>query len=293
MSKSEPINILITGANGQLGRRVRAAAATSADTYIYTDVAELDITDRAAVEDFVAQNKIDVIINCAAYTNVDQAESDEAMAEKINCAACEVLASAAKVSGATLIHISTDYVFDGEGVKPYKESDPTSPLGVYGATKRRGEEAIEGSGCDYQILRTAWLSSEECRNFMLTILRVSRERDALRVVSDQVGTPTYAGDLAEAIVAIVSGRKYVGEREIYHYSGEGECSWFDFASAIVECDGGTERCSVNPCSSDEYPTPVQRPKYSVLDKSKIRERLGIEIPEWREALQRAYNNIKE
>ncbi|MFI3306037.1 MAG: dTDP-4-dehydrorhamnose reductase [Rikenellaceae bacterium] len=292
MSKFDPINILVTGANGQLGRRVRAAAERSTDNYIYTDVAELDITDRAAVEGFVAQNRIDLIINCAAYTNVDQAESDEAMAEKINCAACEVLSSAAKGAGATLIHISTDYVFDGEGDRPYKESDPTSPLGVYGVTKRRGEEAIERSGCNYQILRTAWLYSEECRNFMLTILRVSREREELRVVADQIGTPTYAGDLAETIVSIVASRKYVGEREIYHYSGEGECSWHDFAFAIVECDGGAERCRVNPCSSDEYPTPVKRPKYSVLDKSKIQERMGVEIPNWREALQRAYNNIK-
>ncbi len=293
MSRVEAINILVTGANGQLGRRVRAAAAHSCDNYIYTDVAELDITDREAVESFVEEKRIAVIVNCAAYTNVDQAESDEAMACKINCEACEVLASAAKRVGATLIHISTDYVFDGEGSRPYRESDLTSPLGVYGATKRRGEEAIEMSGCNYQIIRTAWLYSEECRNFMLTMLKLSRERDMLRVVSDQIGTPTYAGDLASVIVHIVASRKYIGEREIYHYSGEGECSWFDFARAIVECDAAAERCRVTPCSSDEYPTPVKRPKYSVLDKGKIRDRLQIEIPEWREALQRAYNNIKE
>ncbi len=289
------INILVTGANGQLGRRVRGAVEStrSTDHYLYTDVAELDITDSEAVESFVAEHKIEVIVNCAGYTNVDQAESDEVTAHETNCTACGILASAAKVAGATLIHISTDYVFDGKKTKPYTESDTTSPLGVYGVTKRQGEEAIEASGCDYQIIRTAWLYSEECRNFMLTILKYSREREELRVVADQFGTPTYAGDLAEAIVGIITQRKYRGEREIYHFSGEGECSWYDFAQAIVEADGGAERCRVTPCSSEEYPTPVERPKYSVLDKSKIKERLGVETAEWREALSRAYKNIKE
>lgn len=286
-------SILVTGANGQLGNKMReAVAAGTQNRYIFTDVAELDITDLAAVERMVEAEKIDVIINCAAYTNVDKAEDDEAMAMLINCDAVRNLAVAAQKRGAVLIHVSTDYVFQGEGFVPCVETMPTSPLGVYGVTKLKGEEAIVEAGAEHIIIRTAWLYSEYGGNFVKTIKRLAAERDSLKVVFDQVGTPTYAGDLAAAIFDIVEEGKYLDVKSngVYHYSNEGVCSWYDFARAIVEMSG--ESCEVLPCHSDEFPSKVKRPHFSVLDKSKIKETFGTNVPYWRDSLSLCIDNLK-
>ena len=285
------LNILVTGANGQLGNELRALGSTSANNYLYTDVAELDITDAAAVERFVAENRIDVIVNCAAYTNVERAEEDEAAAYAINCAAVKNLAESAAKYGATLIHVSTDYVFDGSANTPYTEDMPTSPLGVYGRTKLAGEQAAAASGCKCLIFRTAWLYSAYGNNFLKTMLRLTSERDRLNVVADQTGTPTYAADLARAIFSIVEGGRYEGREGIYHFSNEGVCSWYDFATEIAAAAGNTG-CRINPCRTWEYPTKAVRPAYSVLDKGKFRRTFGIEIPHWRESMKECIAKIK-
>lgn len=278
------LNILITGANGQLGSELRLRGAQTEDNYIPTDVAELDITDASAVHRFVADNKIDVIVNCAAYTNVDKAEDDFAAANLVNNTAADNLASAAARSEATLIHISTDYVFEGISCLPYRESDPTtSPRSVYGRTKLAGERAVAASGCKYLIVRTGWLYSGFGNNFVKTMLRLTSERDTLDVVFDQVGTPTYAGDLADAIIEIIDTRLYKDTPGIYHFSDEGVCSWYDFAVEIARLAGNTG-CHIRPCHSDEFPTKAQRPSFSVLDKTKIKNTFGIAIPHWRDSL---------
>lgn len=274
--------IVITGANGQLGRELSRLGAVSPNEYIPTDIAELDITDKAAVESFFAENRVDVIVNCAAYTNVDRAEEDEATALKLNAEAVGNLAEAAKKMDATLIHISTDYVFGTEGNTPRTEDMPTSPLGAYGRTKLAGEKAVAESGCKAIILRTAWLYSEFGGNFLKTMLRLTAENEALKVVFDQVGTPTYAGDLALAIFSIIDGDVYEGREGLYHFSNEGACSWFDFATEIAAAAG--HQCRVVPCHSSEFPSKVTRPPYSVLDKSKFKSTFGIEIPHWRESM---------
>ena len=284
--------ILITGANGQLGSEMRRLGEVSPNTYIYTDVAELDITNGDAVAAFVKENAVDIIVNCAAYTNVDKAESDEATAELINATAVENLAKAIKAVNGTLFHISTDYVFGNEGNTPRTEDMPLNPLGVYGRTKLRGEQAVAAVGCKAIIIRTAWLYSEFGNNFLKTMLRLTAEREQLNVVFDQVGTPTYAGDLALAIFSIIEGGVYEGNEGVYHFSNEGVCSWYDFATEIAIAAGNTV-CKVQPCHSSEFPSPVTRPAFSVLDKSKIKNTFGIEIPHWRDSMLYCIKRLKQ
>lgn len=285
------MNILVTGANGQLGNEMRRLGAVSPNNYIFTDVAELDITDAAAVLSMVKNNNIEIIINCAAYTNVDKAESDEATAELINSTAVKNLAVAAREADATLFHISTDYVFGSEGNTPRTEDMPLSPLGVYGRTKLNGELAIKESGCKALIFRTAWLYSEFGNNFLKTMLRLTAEKEHLNVVFDQVGTPTYAGDLALAIFSIIEAGVYAGNEGTYHFSNEGVCSWYDFAVEIVAAAGNTA-CHIEPCHSSEFPSPVTRPPYSVLDKTKVKKTFDIDIPHWRESMEYCIKRIK-
>ena len=275
--------ILVTGANGQLGSQMRQLGAVSPNEYIFTDVAELDITNKDAVTEFVKQNNINIIVNCAAYINVDKAEDDMPTAELINATAVKYLAEAAKVVGGTLFHISTDYVFGSEGNTPRTEDMPTNPLGVYGRTKLLGERAIAEIGCKAIIIRTAWLYSEFGNNFLKTMLRLTAEKEALQVVFDQVGTPTYAGDLALAIFSIIEAEKYEGNEGVYHFSNEGACSWYDFAQEIASAMRH-DKCRVIPCHSSEFPSKVTRPPYSVLDKTKIKATFGIEIPHWRDSM---------
>ena len=275
--------ILVTGANGQLGSEMRKLGAVSPNEYIFTDVAELDITDKSAVMTFVEQSKIDVIVNCAAYTNVDKAEDDEATAELINATAVRNLAEAAKAQDATLFHVSTDYVFGAEGNTPRSEDMPTNPLGVYGTTKLHGEQAIQEVGAKAIIIRTAWLYSEFGNNFLKTMLRLTKEKESLNVVFDQVGTPTYAGDLALVIFSIIEGNIYIGNEGTYHFSNEGVCSWYDFATEIAIA-AGHEGCNIQPCHSSEFPSKVIRPPYSVLDKTKIKKTFGVDIPHWRDSM---------
>ena len=285
------MNILVTGANGQLGNEMRRLGAVSPNNYIFTDVAELDIANSAAVLSAVRENGIEIIVNCAAYTNVDRAESDEAAAELINSTAVGNLAAAAKECGATLFHVSTDYVFGLEGNTPRTEEMPVAPLGVYGRTKLMGEQAIASSGCKALVFRTAWLYSEFGNNFLKTMLRLTAEKEQLKVVFDQVGTPTYAGDLALAIFSIIEAGVYEGNEGIYHFSNEGVCSWYDFAVEIAAAAGNSS-CRIEPCHSSEFPSPVTRPSYSVLDKTKIKSTFGIDIPHWRESMEYCIKRIK-
>lgn len=285
------MNILVTGANGQLGNEMRRLGAVSPNNYIFTDVAELDIANSAAVLGAVRENGIEIIVNCAAYTNVDKAESDEATAELINSTAVGNLAAAAKECGATLFHVSTDYVFGLEGNTPRTEEMPVAPLGVYGRTKLMGEQAIASSGCKALVFRTAWLYSEFGNNFLKTMLRLTAEKEQLKVVFDQVGTPTYAGDLALAIFSIIEAGVYEGNEGIYHFSNEGVCSWYDFAVEIAAA-AGNSRCRIEPCHSSEFPSPVTRPSYSVLDKTKIKSTFGLDIPHWRESMEYCIKRIK-
>ena len=290
------MKILVTGANGQLGRELRIVAQGSSDKYIFTDVVEveglettiLDITDIDAIRKIVKAEGIDVIVNCAAYTNVDGAESNQELAELLNAKAPENLAIAMKEAGGLLVHISTDYVFGKEPYNtPCREDQKGTPSGVYGLTKLHGEQNILATGCRGIIIRTAWLYSEFGKNFVKTMLNLTATRPELKVVFDQVGTPTYAFDLAQAIVAIVKAPK----TGIYNYSNEGVCSWFDFAKMIAEMAGGASaKCNIQPCHSDEFPSPVKRPAYSVLDKTKIKETFGIEIPYWTDSLRMCINN---
>ena len=294
------MNILVTGANGQLGNEMRIVSKGSSDLYIFTDVEELDITSRDAVMDFVKENDIKVVVNCAAYTNVDKAEDDEATAELINAQAVGYLAEACKANDATLIHISTDYVFGGnDGNMPRTEDEPVNPTGAYGRTKLHGEQAIQKAGCNYLIIRTAWLYSEFGNNFVKTMRRLTSERDTLNVVFDQIGTPTYALDLANAIMKFIEILKKENNYQlstvntqlsgVYHFSNEGVISWYDFAKEICELSGNT--CDIQPCHSDEFPSKVRRPSYSVLDKTKIKNRLNITIPHWKESLKKCINKL--
>ena len=284
--------ILVTGANGQLGSEMRRLGSVSPNNYIFTDVAELDITDRAAVAEFVTANGVNVIVNCAAYTNVDKAEDDEATAELINATAVANLAEAIKQADGTLIHVSTDYVFGTDGNTPRSEDMATNPLGAYGRTKLHGEQAIAKSGCKGLIFRTAWLYSEYGNNFLKTMLRLTAERDTLKIVFDQVGTPTYAGDLAVLIFSIIEYGTYEGNEGIYHFSNEGVCSWYDFAREIATAAGHTS-CNIIPCHSNEFPSKVTRPPYSVLDKSKVKRVFDVDIPHWRESMLHCINRLKK
>ena len=284
------MNILVTGANGQLGRHMRLLAPESAHTWLFTDVEELDITSREAVTEFVKENGINIIVNCAAYTNVDKAESDEATAMRINGDAVGYMAEALNDAGGTLIHFSTDYVFGGTMYNtPCSEDMEANPTGAYGRTKLAGEKAAER--CHHLIFRTSWLYSEYGKNFLLTMLRLTAEKEQLSVVFDQVGTPTYAGDLARAVFRIIESGEYLKHEGIYNYANEGVCSWYDFTKEIARQAGQTT-CKIMPCHSNEYPSPVKRPAYSVLDKTKFKETFQQEIPYWTEALSRCIANIK-
>jgi dTDP-4-dehydrorhamnose reductase len=295
------MNILVTGANGQLGNEMRILAKESQDKYIFTDVNQveglettfLDITDLDAVKQMVIEQDVKAIVNCAAWTNVDGAEDQEKyeLVEKLNATAPENLAKAMKEVNGLLVHISTDYVFGAEPYNtPCKEDQQGTPTGVYGLTKLHGEQKIIATGCNYVIIRTAWLYSEFGKNFCKTMMNLTATKPELKVVFDQVGTPTYALDLAKAITVVLE--KFDGRQTgVYHYSNEGVCSWFDFTKMIAEYNGTTE-CNVQPCYSCDFPSPVKRPSYSVLDKSKIKSVFGVEVPYWTDSLKKCINNLK-
>lgn len=290
------MNILVTGANGQLGNEVQIVSKQSAkDHYFFTDVCDgyekLDITDIEKVRAFVKAHEINCIINCAAWTNVDKAETAGDIVETLNAVAPENLAKVMKEAGGLLVHISTDYVFGGDPYNtPCREDQKGKPTGVYGLTKLHGEQKIEATGCDHVIIRTAWLYSEFGHNFVKTMLNLTATKPMLKVVFDQTGTPTYAGDLANVIFDIVENRKFEGNTGVYHFSNEGVCSWYDFTKMIALLAGHTG-CDIEPCHSDEYPSPVTRPAYSVLDKTKIKETFGVKIPYWLDSLKKCMNNI--
>ena len=320
------MKVLVTGANGQLGMSLRRSFAGAQDdsspalpkdsvilnevknlSVVYTDVDELDITDLAAIRSLVASEGIEAIVNCAAYTNVEAAEDNEELAELLNAKAVENLALAMKEVGGLLIHISTDYVFGGEAYNvPCREDMKGTPIGAYGRTKLHGEEAIRRVGCRHIIIRTSWLYSEYGKNFVKTMLSLTGSKPSLKVVFDQVGTPTYAGDLAEVIVRFLAMKEgdspegasafflaTEGESSsssIYHFSNEGVCSWYDFAKAIALYAGHTA-CDIQPCHSDEFPSKVHRPAYSVLDKTKIKETLGITVPYWTDSLKKCLQGL--
>ena len=311
--------ILVTGANGQLGNEMRILAQSSIDKYIFTDVNEvegvettfLDITDLDAVRKMVAAYQVEAIVNCAAYTNVDAAETNEALAEKLNAEAPENLAKAMKEVNGLLIHISTDYVFGKEPYNvPCREDQQGTPTGVYGLTKLHGEQRIVATGCNHVIIRTAWLYSEFGKNFCKTMLQLTATKPQLKVVFDQCGTPTYALDLAQAIVAVIEDYKKetlnshlstftYSNSGIYHYSNEGVCSWYDFTKMIqqvavelnVQGSAQIAQCDVQPCHSDEFPSPVKRPSYSVLDKTKIKEVFGVQVPYWTDSIKQCIANL--
>ena len=308
------MNILVTGANGQLGNEMRILAKNNADNYIFTDVVDasegsiamlkklaeddidtattkLDITNLDAIRQIVKENDVKVIVNCAAWTNVDAAETTGEIVETLNATAPENLAIATKEVEGLLVHISTDYVFGGDPYNtPCKEDQKGTPTGVYGLTKLHGEQNIQNTGVNYLIFRTAWLYSEFGKNFVKTMLNLTATKPQLKVVFDQVGTPTYAYDLAAAIFDIIENRKYEGNIGIYHYSNEGVCSWFDFTKMIAEYAGQTA-CDVQPCHSDEFPSPVKRPAFSVLDKTKVKETFGVTVPYWTDSLKKCMTNL--
>ena len=295
------MNILVTGANGQLGNEMRIVSKGSQDRYIFTDVVDvegqettiLDITNIAAIRKMVSDNDVKVIVNCAAYTNVDKAESDQDFCKLLNAKAPENLAIAMKEVEGLLVHISTDYVFGRDPYNtPCKEDQKGTPTGVYGLTKLHGEQKIQATGCNYVILRTAWLYSEFGKNFVKTMLNLTATKPQLKVVFDQVGTPTYALDLANAIFDIVNDRKYEGNTGIYHYSNEGVCSWYDFTKMIAMLSGHND-CDIQPCHSDEFPSPVIRPSYSVFDKTKVKNTFGVKVPYWLDSLKTCLRNMNE
>lgn len=312
------MNILVTGANGQLGNEMRILTKNGADKYIFTDVVDasgdsiamlkklagddiktdtehLDITNLDAIREIIKREKVEAIVNCAAWTNVDGAEAPEkyALVEKLNATAPENLAIAMKEVNGLLIHISTDYVFGGDPYNtPCKEDQKGTPTGVYGLTKLHGEQKIQATGCNYVILRTAWLYSEFGKNFVKTMLNLTATKPQLKVVFDQVGTPTYALDLANAISTIIEDYKKenavsYSKTGIYHFSNEGVCSWYDFTKMIAEY-AGNNGCDIQPCHSDEFPSPVKRPAFSVLDKTKIKETFGICVPFWIDSLKKVF-----
>lgn len=283
------MNVLVTGGSGQLGRTIMDVANGSGHSFIYTymnsqdheGMVRLDITDKGAVRRIVEDNSIDVIINCAGYTDVEKAESEEETAFRLNAEAAGLLAETAKACGATLIHISTDYVFDGSQSEPYGEDAAQAPLNAYGRSKLAGELAVLAAGCRHIIIRTSWLYSPYGKNFVKTILSKSQSYAMLKVVSDQVGTPTYAGDLAGFIMTLLEPDN-LRKNGIYHYSNEGVCSWFDLACEVCHLSGNL--CEVTPCGTGEYPVKAARPPYSVLSKSKVKQTFGIEIPYWKDSL---------
>ncbi|MGI6243918.1 MAG: dTDP-4-dehydrorhamnose reductase [Prevotella sp.] len=291
------MNILVTGANGQLGNEMQIVARNSKDHYIFTDVCDgyqkLDITDINAIRGMVRENDVKCVINCAAWTNVDAAETAGDIVETLNAVAPENLAKVMKEENGLLVHISTDYVFGGDPYNvPCKENQQGTPTGVYGLTKLHGEQKIQATGVDHLIIRTAWLYSEFGKNFVKTMLNLTATKPQLKVVFDQTGTPTYAYDLARAIFDIVENRKYVGHSGIYHYSNEGVCSWYDFTKMIAALAGHTA-CDIQPCHSSEFPSPVTRPAYSVLDKTKIKETFDLKIPYWVDSLRECVGRMEK
>jgi len=296
------MNILVTGANGQLGNEMRIVTIGSKDNYIFTDVVEvegqettkLDITNLDAIRKMVSDKDIKAIVNCAAWTNVDGAEDPAKyeLVELLNAKAPENLAIAMKEVSGLLVHISTDYVFGGDPYNtPCKEDQKGTPTGVYGLTKLHGEQNIQATGVNYLIFRTAWLYSEFGKNFVKTMLNLTSTKPQLKVVFDQVGTPTYAYDLAAAIFVIIDKRKFEGNSGVYHYSNEGVCSWYDLTKMIAEI-AGNKNCDIQPCHSDEFPSPVKRPAFSVLDKTKVKETFGITVPYWTDSLRKCMSNMK-
>ena len=305
-TKNKAMNILVTGANGQLGNEMRIISKQTNDNYTFTDVVEvegvettlLDITDADTIRKIVKEKNIQCIVNCAAYTNVDKAETDEALCRKLNADAPKLLAEAMKEVSGLLVQISTDYVFGGDPYNtPCREDQKGTPTGVYGKTKLEGERNIEAVGCDYVIIRTAWLYSEFGKNFVKTMLNLTATKPKLTVVFDQAGTPTYAYDLAKVIKTVLAD--YANENPengyskagVYHFSNEGVCSWFDFTKKIAELAGNTG-CDIQPCHSDEFPSPVKRPAYSVLDKTKIKQTFGVKVPYWTDSLKHCMANMK-
>lgn len=307
------MKVLVTGANGQLGNEMRLKAKKSSNKFLFTDVVEqegvettmLDITDIDAVRKMVRDNEVDVIVNCAAYTNVDKAETDETLCHTLNAEAPKILATVMKEKKGMLIHISTDYVFGADPYNtPCKEDQKGTPTGVYGKTKLEGEENIISTGVNHVIIRTAWLYSEFGKNFVKTMLNLTATKPQLKVVFDQVGTPTYAGDLADVIMRVLldykietaewgastRARRY-SKTGIYHYSNEGVCSWYDFTMKIAEIAGNKD-CDIQPCHSDEFPSPVKRPAYSVLDKTKVKQTFDVKVPYWTISLKQCMKNIK-
>ncbi len=285
------MKIIVTGANGQLGNEMRVISKRfSQHSYIFTDVAELDICNKEAVMAFFEENKPDFVVNCAAYTAVTKAESDLEISRKINAEAVGILGEATKCVGAKMIHVSTDYVFDGLGHIPYTEEMNVCPQSVYGKTKLDGEIALQQSGAEYAILRTSWLYSSFGNNFVKTMIRLGQEKEKLTVIFDQIGTPTYAADLAEAIMTIVNAENFVGG--VFHFSNEGVCSWYDFTKSIHKIYGITS-CKVLPLETNDYPDSTPRPFYSVLNKAKIKSIYGLEIPHWEESLTRCIDVLKQ
>lgn len=284
------MKLLVTGANGQLGNELRVLAESyPALEFLFTDVAELDITDETAIQQCVISEKIEGIINCAAYTAVDKAESDQETAFLINSTAVGLLAKVSSEHDILLIHVSTDYVFSGMGYRPYQEDDPTAPVSAYAKTKHAGELAILSHAKRAMIIRTSWLYSEFGHNFVKTIMKYGKERGKLNVVFDQVGTPTYARDLAKAILDILSLDNRQEGVEIYHYSNEGVASWYDFARAIVDFTGIS--CKITPIETKDYPLPAVRPWYSVFNKAKIKQQFKLEIPDWRDSLEECIKRL--
>lgn len=285
-------NILVTGAHGQLGNEMRTALCGSniSGNYFFTDVMELDITNKLAVCKFVSDNRIDIIVNCAAYTAVDAAQDDFLSASRINVNAVASIADAAVTNNAKVIHISTDYVFDGFNYRPYTEEDRTSPQSVYGTTKLEGEHILLSIAPESIIIRTSWLYSPYGKNFVKTMLQLGKEKNNINVVCDQIGTPTYAADLAKAITRIIESGKWING--IYHFSNEGACSWYDLAKSTHRIAGITS-CNIRPVLSSEYPSKAQRPFYSVLDKTKIKENYNISIPHWEESLQKCIKILEQ
>ncbi len=284
------MNITVLGAYGQLGRSIKDLSANySQYDFLFTDMDTLDISNYQAIKDFVISNNPDVFINCAAYTAVDKAESEGELAMQLNVHAVANLAEIATENNILMIHVSTDYVFDGKGYKPYKEDDKTNPVSVYGLSKWKGEQAVMASQCRAAIIRTSWLYSEYGNNFVKTMLRLGSECEQLTVVSDQIGSPTYAHDLAEAIMQVIGQNEKIQKQEIYHFSNEGVASWYDFALEIMQI--GKIPCNVLPIATEQYPTPARRPYYSVLDKRKIKSRFSVTIPHWKSSLEVCMKNM--
>ncbi len=283
--------ILVTGANGQLGNEIKELASQYKHIFCFTDVEELDITSLKNIKNVIKHKNIDIVVNCAAYTNVDNAEDDEKTAELINAHAVENLAVACRDADITLFHVSTDYVFQGNKSIPFLEDQTTNPIGAYGRTKLAGEQAIINVGCKYLIFRTAWLYSSFGNNFVKTMIKLTKEKENLKVVFDQVGTPTYAKDLADIIMTVIDSNLFEANNGIYHFSNEGVCSWYDFAKEINQLCG--HNCEIEPCHSEEFPSKVKRPNFSVLDKTKVKSTFNVGIPYWKDSLIECYNILSK